>query len=854
MDQLIAGDPSRIGPYRLIARLGAGGMGLVYLGRSEGGRTVAVKVVQAEFAGNPEFRRRFAREVAAARRVGGSWTAAVLDADTDAAVPWVATQYIPGPDLQTVVARHFGPLPEDSVRTLANRLALALRAVHEAGLIHRDLKPSNVLVTVDGPRVIDFGIARAMDSLSGDSLHTRTGMLIGSPGFMSPEQVRGLELTPASDVFCLGAILVYAATGRMLFGATETGLNAHLFRIAEEEADLTGVPESLVDLVGACLHKDPARRPTPEEVAARTAADASGEWLPGRVLAQLGRHAAQLLDYAPASPAGAGVEAGAGVGAGSAAGIGIGGGAPAETPDPRPVPAQSRQDASPYGTPPPPPAYAPTAPGHFGPAYGFGPPPVPVPDDPSVPAPPHPRRWWGLAVLALTQLLVLVEAAQFNLLGPQVHAELGVSAEGLGPVFSAYPVALGGLLLLGGHLADLLGARRMLVAGLIGFAAAAVLGGAAGGATLLITSRALQGGFAALLVPAALSLVATGFTDPRERSRAFGIYGAVVAGGSALGVFTGGWLAESLTWRWALWSVVPLAVLALIGALTLLPGRPGRAGARFDGLGVLLGSVGSAALTYGLAEAETAGWAVALSLLPIVVGIALLAAFLWWQTRTSGPLLPAYVLADRSRLASLVAVLFTGVALVALLPALGFFAQQVRGEGPAASGTAHLPLVAAALVAATQVSARLLPRLAPRVLILPGLVATALGLALLAGLGGGATYATGVLPGMLLTGAGLGLALAPLYATATAGVAPQHAGGASAALGAAHHLGQSIGGAVLGTVLVSRLGEVSEETDTFARLLDGYSTTLWCAVVGLLLVALPAAVLITSRASQRDTA
>jgi len=236
-------------------------MGLVYLGRSEAGRTVAVKVVQAEHAQHPEFRKRFAREVEAARRVGGEWTAAVLDADTDAPVPWVATQYIPGPDLTTVVARDFGPLPEHAVRTLAHRLAVALQSVHGAGLIHRDLKPSNVLVTVDGPRVIDFGIARAMDSLAGDSLHTRTGMLIGSPGFMSPEQVRGLELTPASDVFCLGAVLVYAATGRLLFGAAETGLNAHLFRIAEEEADLTGVPESLVDLVRACLDKDPARRP-----------------------------------------------------------------------------------------------------------------------------------------------------------------------------------------------------------------------------------------------------------------------------------------------------------------------------------------------------------------------------------------------------------------------------------------------------------------------------------------------------------------------------------------------------------------------------------------------------------------
>ncbi|MEU2548535.1 serine/threonine-protein kinase [Streptomyces roseolus] len=266
MEQLTGEDSAHIGPYRLIARLGAGGMGLVYLGRSDLGRTVAVKVVQAEHAQHAEFRRRFAREVAAARRVGGARTADVLDADTDAAVPWVATQYIPGPDLTTVVAQDFGPLPEHSVRTLANRLAL--RAVHEAGLIHRDLKPSNVLVTVDGPRLIDFGIARARDSLAGDSLHTRTGMLIGSPGFMSPAQARGLELTPASDVFCLGALLVYAATGRLLFGATDTGPNAHLFRIAEEEADLTGVPDALVDLPLVADRNDrrprrTARRPDP---------------------------------------------------------------------------------------------------------------------------------------------------------------------------------------------------------------------------------------------------------------------------------------------------------------------------------------------------------------------------------------------------------------------------------------------------------------------------------------------------------------------------------------------------------------------------------------------------------------
>ena len=277
-------------------------MGRVYLARSEGGRTVAVKVVQTEFAQHAEFRSRFAREVTAAKRVGGAWTAAVLDADTDAETPWVATQYIPGPDLHAVVAEQHGPLPEHSVRVLANRLALALQAIHEAGLVHRDLKPSNVLVTVDGPRVIDFGIARALDGISGDSLQTRTGMVIGSPGFMSPEQVRGLHVTAASDVFCLGSVLAYAATGRQPFGATGNGLHAQLFRVAEEEPDLDGLPEALLGLVRDCLQKDPAQRPTPEQVAAHTATEGADEWLPGALLGQLGGHAAQLLDFDPLRP------------------------------------------------------------------------------------------------------------------------------------------------------------------------------------------------------------------------------------------------------------------------------------------------------------------------------------------------------------------------------------------------------------------------------------------------------------------------------------------------------------------------------------------------------------------------
>ncbi len=302
MDQLGIGDPQTIGGYRLLARLGAGGMGQVYLARSDRGRTVAVKLVREELARQEEFRARFRQEVSAARQVGGHWTAPVLDADTEAAVPWVATGYVAGPSLQQVVGHDHGALPERSVRILAAGLAHALKDIHAAGIIHRDLKPSNVLVTIDGPRVIDFGIARALETVTDGGL-TRTGALVGSPGFMAPEQVRGDRVTPACDVFCLGSVLAYAATGALPFGTANSGVHALMFRIAQEEPDLTQVPEGLADLVRECLRKDPAARPTLDEVLARTGAEdtvADGRsrdpWLPGALVAQLGRHAVRLLD------------------------------------------------------------------------------------------------------------------------------------------------------------------------------------------------------------------------------------------------------------------------------------------------------------------------------------------------------------------------------------------------------------------------------------------------------------------------------------------------------------------------------------------------------------------------------
>ncbi|MDT0574271.1 serine/threonine-protein kinase [Streptomyces sp. DSM 3412] len=373
MEKLGPGDPQRIGAYRLLARLGAGGMGNVYLARSERGRTVAVKLVRRELAEQEEFRARFRQEVRAARQVGGYWTAPVLDADTEAGIPWVATGYVAGPSLQAVVGRDHGALPERSVRILAAGLAHALEDIHAAGLIHRDLKPSNVLVTIDGPRVIDFGIARALETVTDGGL-TRTGALVGSPGFMAPEQVRGDRITPACDVFCLGSVLSYAATGNLPFGAANSGVHALMFRIAQEEPDLEGLPEGLYDIVRDCLRKDPAARPTLAQILQRTGAEdtvfagrSRDPWLPSALVAQLGRHAVRLLDTEdpqdPEETGGSGGATGPGGAAGAAAAAAAGGSGASGggSKGPGGPEGGGRSTASPASTPPASPPAPPSA-------------------------------------------------------------------------------------------------------------------------------------------------------------------------------------------------------------------------------------------------------------------------------------------------------------------------------------------------------------------------------------------------------------------------------------------------------------------------------------------------------------
>ncbi|MGV4922987.1 serine/threonine protein kinase [Streptomyces sp. BHT-5-2] len=328
MEPLTDEDPRTLGGYRLLGRLGAGGMGRVYLGRSAGGRTVAVKAVHAQYAADDQFRARFRREVASARRVGGAWTAPVLDADPDAPVPWVATGYVAGPALSRAITDH-GPLADHSVRALGAGLAEALLAVHALGLVHRDVKPSNVLLTLDGPLLIDFGIARATD---GTASLTSTGVSVGSPGYMAPEQILGKGAEAAADVFSLGAVLAFAATGAAPFTGDSSA--ALLYKVVHEEPELG--PEltgELRELAAACLAKDPARRPAPEEVAARLAGDGGGAaglvragWLPGPLVEQVSRQAVALLNLDAEGDGGGGVAGPGGGGVGGVApGTGTGG-------------------------------------------------------------------------------------------------------------------------------------------------------------------------------------------------------------------------------------------------------------------------------------------------------------------------------------------------------------------------------------------------------------------------------------------------------------------------------------------------------------------------------------------------
>ncbi|MFI0449718.1 MFS transporter [Actinomadura sp. 6N118] len=413
-------------------------------------------------------------------------------------------------------------------------------------------------------------------------------------------------------------------------------------------------------------------------------------------------------------------------------------------------------------------------------------------------APPDPRRWWALATVATAQLMVGIDLTIMNIALPSVQRSLQLSDPDRQWVITLFALCYGGLLLLGGRLSDLIGRRRVLLAGLIGFAAASALGGAATGPAMLLTGRALQGVCGALLTPAVLATLAAAFPSPAERGKAFGVYGTVMGSSSGLGVLLGGVLTDYLDWRWSMYVNLPVAALAAAGVLYAVRPAPRTAGVRIDITGAVLATAGLMALVFGFARSEPDGWDAPITFGPLIAGLVALAAFVWVQTRAKNPLLPLRVVLDRRRGGSYLAVLSLATGMFAALFFLTFYMQNVLGYTPIQTGLGFLPLTAGLMVGVRAVSP-LLARAPVRSLLSPGLLTIAAGLALLGLLRVDSDYWLHVLPVFLLVGLGTGWVLVTANSTATLG-----AGADSSVAGAMVMTSQQVG-ASLGTALLSTI-------------------------------------------------
>jgi EmrB/QacA subfamily drug resistance transporter len=421
-------------------------------------------------------------------------------------------------------------------------------------------------------------------------------------------------------------------------------------------------------------------------------------------------------------------------------------------------------------------------------------------------AAPAQRRWLGLVVVAIAQLMVALDATIVNIALPSAQRSLHFGDADRQWVVTAYTLAFAGLLLLGGRVADNAGRRRAFLIGLTGFAASSALAGSATGFAVLVTGRALQGAFAALLAPAALSLIAVTFTESKDRAKAFGVYGAVASSGGAAGLLLGGVLTEYLQWRWCLYVNVAIAVVAVLAGRAVLPDPPTTVRAGVDVISGVLITAGLAAIVFGCSQAVPHGWSSGNVLLPLALGAVAVAAFAARQTRVRQPLLPPRILADRSRAGAYLAVAAAVVGSFGTFLMLTYHFQVVLGFSPVRAGLAFLPLTAAVSVSAYALASRLLPRVAPRALIVPGLLVAAAGLLLLSRLQPTSSYPALILPAQLLLGAGMGCVFTPSISVATSGVEPRDAGVAAAVANTAMQIGGSIGTAVLNTVALTATG------------------------------------------------
>jgi EmrB/QacA subfamily drug resistance transporter len=448
------------------------------------------------------------------------------------------------------------------------------------------------------------------------------------------------------------------------------------------------------------------------------------------------------------------------------------------------------------------------------------------------------RRWLILGVIGLAQLMVVLDLTVMNVALPSAQRALGFSTVDRQWVVTAYTLTFGSLLLLGGRLADLLGRKVTFLAGLAGFAGVSAVGGASVNFAMLVTARACQGAFAALLVPSALSLLTTTFTRPKDRGRAFAVYGAIAGAGGAIGLLLGGALTQYLSWRWCLYVNLIFAAVAFAGGALLLgrapsPGRP-----RLDIPGVVLVCGAVFCLVYGFSNAATHHWAAPSTYGFLAAGAALLAAFAWWQARAAHPLLPPRVVLDRNRGGAYASMLIASAGLFGIFLFLTYYLQQTLRYSPLVTGVAFLPISAGLILASNLSTIVLMPRVGPRPLVASGMLAAAGAMVWLAQLGPHTSYAAGVLGPIIVASAGVGMVIAPVINTGTFGVAPQDAGVASATVTVGQQLGASIGTSLLNTIFAGAVAAYLTAHLAAARLIGrpaltglalahGYDTAFW---------------------------
>jgi EmrB/QacA subfamily drug resistance transporter len=448
------------------------------------------------------------------------------------------------------------------------------------------------------------------------------------------------------------------------------------------------------------------------------------------------------------------------------------------------------------------------------------------------------RRWLILGVIAIAQLMVILDLTVMNIALPSAQRALNFTTVDRQWVVTAYSLAFGSLLLLGGRLADLLGRKVTFLTGLAGFAGVSAIGGASVNFTMLVTARACQGVFAALLVPSALSLLTTTFTEPKDRGKAFGIYGAIAAGGSAVGLLLGGALTEYLSWRWTLYINLVFAGVAFVGGALLLQRHPSRVKPKLDIPGVVMESSGLFCLVYGFSNAATHDWTTPSTYGFLIAGVALLIVFAFWQGRAPNPLLPPRVVLDRNRGGAYLSMFIAASGMFGTFLFLTYYLQQTLGYSPVVTGFAFLPIAGGIATSANISTIVLMPRVGPKPVVATGMLVAAGAAVWFAQLGAHTGYVGGVLGPLILTGIGLGMVIAPSINTGTYGVAPQDAGVASASVTVGQQLGASIGTSLLNTIFASAVTSYIAAHVASARLIGrralaglalahGYDTAFW---------------------------